>query len=366
MADPTCIEFVMNKQTETVLNYHNRTKHRLERYAKGPESIDWDDQPDQFRHFSGCEIVTLPKPGAELEPLFSDLDNPETIPPKPLTLTNAGLLLELAFGLSAWKQFGPSRWALRCNPSSGNLHPTEAYMISTGNEFIKSGVYHYVSHDHNLEQRCRFTNNVPESLILIGLSSVHWREAWKYGERAFRYCQHDIGHALGALRYAAATLGWSIELLAEWSDEEIAKLLGLDRTDDFKPLEHEFPDLICRINTHPIFNTNADNRITPTPLQGESFKNCTNSGVSLHYNSNPLDTGTLLEHAQSGTWSGKANSLRAYHLYKWPVIDEVALAASKPRTEEPDWQDVRQQHHKINLHQNSYGYHPSTPKRPTV
>ncbi|MEI7996738.1 MAG: SagB/ThcOx family dehydrogenase [Methylococcaceae bacterium] len=328
----------MNKQIETVLNYHNRTKHRLERYAKGPESIDWDDQPDQFRRFSGCEIVTLPKPGAELEPLFADLDNPEAIPPKPLTLKNAGLLLELAFGLSAWKQFGPSRWALRCNPSSGNLHPTEAYLTSTGNEFIKSGVYHYVSHDHCLEQRCQFTDNVPESLILIGLSSVHWREAWKYGERAFRYCQHDIGHALGALHYAAATLGWTVELLAEWSDDEIAELLGLDRTDDFMPMEHEFPDLICRINTQPIFNTNTDNGI-----EGENFKNCTNSGVSSHYNSKLLDAGTLLEHAQAGTWFGKADSLRAYHLYKWPVIDEVAFAASKPRTEDPDWQVVRQQ-----------------------
>ena len=83
----------MNKKTETVLNYHNRSKHRLERYAKGPESIDWEDQPDQFRRFSGCDIVTLPRPGAELEPLFASLDHPETIPAKPLNLANAGLLL---------------------------------------------------------------------------------------------------------------------------------------------------------------------------------------------------------------------------------------------------------------------------------
>jgi len=297
----------MNKQT--VLNYHNRTKHSLERYAKGPESIDWEDQPDQFRHFSGCEIVTLPQPGTKLEPLFADLDNPETIPAKPLDLANAGLLLELAFGLSAWKQFGPSRWALRCNPSSGNLHPTEAYLISTGNSFINSGVYHYVSHDHSLEQRCRFSNNFADSGILIGLSSVHWREAWKYGERAFRYCQHDIGHALGALRYAAATLGWSVELQAEWSDDDIAKLLGLDR-DDFKKQEHESPDIVCRIHTH------TDDM--------------------------PLDIKALLKAAQSGAWSGKADSLRAYHMYKWPVIDEVATAANKPRTEEPERLAVRQ------------------------
>jgi nitroreductase len=41
----------------------------------------------------------------------------------------------------------------------------------------------------------------------VGLSSIHWREAWKYGERAFRYCQHDVGHVLGTLRFAAAALG---------------------------------------------------------------------------------------------------------------------------------------------------------------
>ncbi|TVR64991.1 MAG: hypothetical protein EA420_04215 [Candidatus Competibacteraceae bacterium] len=32
-----------------------------------------------------------------------------------------------SLGLSAWKQHRGSRWALRCNPSSGNLHPTEGY-----------------------------------------------------------------------------------------------------------------------------------------------------------------------------------------------------------------------------------------------
>jgi SagB-type dehydrogenase family enzyme len=299
----------MNIQTETVLNYHHRTKHYLERYAKGPESIDWEDQPDPFRRFSGCKVVPLSKPGAELEPLFAALDNPETIPAKPLNLISAGLLLELTFGLSAWKQYGPSRWALRCNPSSGNLHPTEAYLISTGNAFIESGVYHYVSHDHSLEQRCRFADLSSGSGLLIGLSSVHWREAWKYGERAYRYCQHDLGHALGALRYAAATLGWSVELLAKCSDDDIARLLGLDR-DDFKTQEQESPDIICQIHTQ------ADNK--------------------------PLDTKTLLETAQSGDWFGKADSLRAYHMYKWPIIDRVSVAASKPRTEEPEQAVVRQ------------------------
>jgi hypothetical protein len=114
--------------------------------------------------------------------------------------------------------------------------------------------------------------------------------------------------------------------------------LGLDRN-DFKPLEHESPDLICRINTHPIFNTNTASGINPPPPSGEGwgegFQKSTNRDHSQYIKA-------LIEAAQSGTWSGKADSLRAYHLYKWPIIDEVAFAASKPRTEEPKWQAVRQ------------------------
>ncbi|MGZ8238119.1 MAG: SagB/ThcOx family dehydrogenase, partial [Methylobacter sp.] len=302
----------MNKETETVLNYHDRTKHRLERYAKGPETLDWDDQPDPFRRFSGSDIVALPTPGAELEPLFADLDKAESLPPKPLNRVNTGLLLELAFGLSAWKQFGPSRWALRCNPSSGNLHPTEAYLVNTDKDLFDPGVYHYVSHDHHLERRCLLTREITGTGIFIGLTSIHWREAWKYGERAYRYCQHDSGHALGALRYAAAILGWSVELLAEWPDNGIAALLGINRTGDFRNHEHESPDIICRINTH------ADN-------------------------SNSLNPAALLEGARTGAWFGKADSLRAYHLYKWPVIEEVLKAAAKPYTEETYWQPIREQ-----------------------
>ncbi|MDD5272446.1 MAG: nitroreductase family protein, partial [Methylovulum sp.] len=290
----------MNPLAETVLNYHHRTKHTLQRYAKGPETLAWDDQPDPFRHFSGCQIVAFPKLGRELEVLFNELDHPHTLPVQPLTLDSIGLLLELAFGLSAWKQFGPNRWALRCNPSSGNLHPTEAYVLSADSAIIPAGVYHYVSYDHHLEQRCQFAATLPEGGLFIGLSSIHWREAWKYGERAFRYCQHDIGHALGALRYAAATLGWRLELCSELADAELAQLLGLDRADDFKKKEHEAPDVLCRI------------LVAPEP-------------EAVPYRA----LSSLLSEA---VWTGAAQSLRAYHLYHWPVIDEVAAAAIKPVT----------------------------------
>ena len=115
---------------------------------------------------------------------------------------------------------------------------------------LVAGVYHYLPHEHALERRCRFAGEVLATVVsavapggtLVGLSSVHWREAWKYGERAFRYCQHDAGHAIGSLRLAARVLGWRLRVLASPSDALVAALLGLDRRDDFAGAEPEHPD----------------------------------------------------------------------------------------------------------------------------
>ncbi|TNE76732.1 MAG: SagB/ThcOx family dehydrogenase, partial [Gammaproteobacteria bacterium] len=201
--------------------------------------------------------------------------------------------------LSAWKQFGNARWSLRCNPSSGNLHPTETYLIASGVEGMDDGVYHYRADEHGLEQRCRLQAEhvAQKPLLLLAFSSVHWREAWKYGERAFRYCQLDTGHALGAVNYAAATLGWRLIPHYEVGDGQLATLLGLDRDDDFGSAERESPELLLQLSP----------------------------GVA-----GAQDIPALLSAASAGSWTGQANVLDPRHFYEWPVIDEVASVATRP------------------------------------
>ena len=182
------------------------------------------------------------------------------------------------------------------NPSSGNLHPTEAYAILPGLEGLPggAGVYHYAPLEHTLEQRAGWPQRVkPDaSGFHIGLTSITWREAWKYGERAFRYCQHDVGHALAALRFAAAALGWRVQLLPEWDDAHLARLLGLNRVEDFADAEQETPELLVRV----IVNEAAATTLPPA-------------------------ADTAVE------WFGRANRLSHFHI-EWPVIDE-AIAASE-------------------------------------
>ena len=238
-----------------IIAYHQASKHHLNRYAPGPGGLDWANQPDPFRRFSGAPRIELPVRADALATPFESVRRGERPTAYPLERDSLAILFELALGLSAWKQHAGSRWALRCNPSSGNLHPTEGYLICPALPGLAAGVHHYLSHDHVLEQRA-----APSSAswdhelrdgVVVALTGIHWREAWKYGLRAYRYCQHDCGHAIAAIAYAAAALGWRARLLAGWGDDELAALLGLNRAEDFADAETESPEAALWVGPEP-------------------------------------------------------------------------------------------------------------------
>src|SRR6185436_6435425 len=197
------------------------TKHHFHRFARSLGYLDWASQPNPFRSFGGSgEHALYPRPDAAVR-------DPQSAIRKDL-----GFLLRYSLGLSAWKRFRESRWSLRVNPSSGNLHPTEAYVVAGGIDGLSESpaVYHYAADRHALEARCAFAPAAwtraiagDEDAWLVALTSIHWREAWKYGERAFRYCQHDLGHAVAAVSIAAQLLGRHARMLPEWSARDIAR-----------------------------------------------------------------------------------------------------------------------------------------------
>jgi SagB-type dehydrogenase family enzyme len=220
------------------------------------------------------------------------------------------MLLRYSLGLSAWKQFRESRWSLRVNPSSGNLHPTEAYIVAGAIDGLSDvpAVYHYAADRHALEERCSFAAGAWEAAAgdqdawLVALTSIHWREAWKYGERAFRYCQHDLGHAIAAVAVAADLVGREVRLLPEWTSADVATLTGLDRDQDYVEAEREEPGGLLVVSRK--------------------------SAVESRRSSVPGRAG-LLDAVAAGQWSGRANQLSEDHV-QWTFIDEIA-EATRPR-----------------------------------
>ena len=288
---------------EVVVAYHERTKHHFHRFAAALGYLDWATQPDPFRRYTGADLVRLPLPKTGRPLPYWQLYTVETAPPEALSLETVSLFFRYALSLTAWKRFHHSTWSLRANPSSGNLHPTEGYGVLPAIDGLgrTPAVYHYAPREHALEQRAvldprlwsEFVTPLPKGAFLVGLSSIHWREAWKYGERAFRYCQLDLGHALAALRIAAAALGWGLVLLDGISNNAIGSFFGLGRDEDFGEAEREEPELLAVV--------------TPELT----------SKASCHMNEVTVD-GVL--------WQGRANTLSPEHGVEWPVIDEVARA----------------------------------------
>jgi SagB-type dehydrogenase family enzyme len=262
---------------DAVHRYHDGTKHHFTRFARSLGYLDWASQPNPFRSFAGTRSTSL-------------IRHPSAI---------AGVLRH-ALGLSAWKQFRESRWSLRANPSSGNLHPTEAYLVgqlAALDGASDAAVWHYAPDRHALEQRCvvaasAWNHAAPDpSAFLIVLTSVHWREAWKYGERAFRYCQHDLGHAIAAIRIAAALYGLHASLLPDWSHADIAAVAGIDRDEDYVDAEREEPGCVLLVGAAPA----------------------------------ACDRAALLSAVRDSQWAGQASQLSEDHV-QWTFIDDIAAA----------------------------------------
>ena len=293
---------------EVVIAYHERTKHHFHRFAASLGYMDWATQPDPFRRYAGADLVRLPLPEAGRALPYWQLYAIGTVPPEPLSVESLSLFFRYALSLTAWKRVHETTWSLRANPSSGDLHPTEGYAVLPAIKGLgdTAAVYHYAPREHALERRAALDATLwnalfapfPEESFVVGLSSVHWREAWKYGERAFRYCQHDVGHALATMRIAAAALGWKLVLLDGVGDAVVSRLLGLGRNEDFGEAEREEAELLALI-------------APDLP-----------STVPRYLNDVTADSGGV-------RWQGRANTLSAEHSVEWSVIDEVARATRR-------------------------------------
>lgn len=319
---------------DITLHYHERTKHAFRRYARSLGYMDWDSQPDPFRRFEGAPLIRLVLGSGERSLSYDDLYSPGTASPRPVNFESLSAFFELSLAISAWKELQGSRWALRINPSSGNLHPTEGYLVvgPVPGLHDRPAVYHYTPKEHGLERRTEFSldtwrqlaEGFPAGVFFVGLSSVHWREAWKYGERAYRYCQHDVGHAMAALAASAGVQGWCIQWLESTSDDGVATLLGLNRSADFEHVEREHPDLLLAVTPNLTEARRAPvARTAPRDATQDASRA---AGSSLR----GLPTGAITAVAE-GTWTGSGNALSSGHV-EWEVIDEVADACRKPTT----------------------------------
>ncbi len=219
--------------------YHEFTKHSAQALRRTQHVLDWRNMPDPFRHYEGVPLLDLPadppSPGGAPAPDAPPLDGPAFL----------SQLLFHSAAVSASKLVPSTgyRYALRVNPSSGNLHPTEFHFLTRGLKQWPDGLYHYRPSSHMAEQRAigDLSLGVGGSAcpLVFVLTSIAWREAWKYRDRAYRYCLHDIGHAWQALALAAEAMGCDTFARGHFPDDEVARSCRLH--------EDEWPMLLIEV-----------------------------------------------------------------------------------------------------------------------
>ncbi|WP_172331832.1 SagB/ThcOx family dehydrogenase [Mangrovicoccus sp. HB161399] len=249
---------------DAVLRYHEASKHRAGGFAPGPGPVDWDGQPAAVRRY----------PGSYRLPLVAS-----RVPPGPAGAMTLGRMLALSLGVTAWKVEGDDARPVRAVPSSGGLYPVEAHVIAGGVLGLTDGIWHYDPEAHGLELRAEAEVSPG---LWVALSSVMGREAWKYGIRAFRYTQLDLGHAIGALANGAAAMGWPVAMLPP---EGLGDLL--------QPGDGETPEILLSIGS---------------------------SGAPA---------------IRNARWQGGAEPVGAGLCDPWPELREVAAATAAP----PGWGD---------------------------
>ncbi len=160
-----------------------------------------------------------------------------------LTQAELSYLLWMTQGIK--KELSPGT-ALRTVPSAGCRHPFETYLLVTGVEDLKAGVYRYLPLEHGLvleqEDEDLVEKLSPATLgqtfiaaapVTFVWAVLPYRTEWRYHTAAHRVILLDAGHVCENLYLACQAIGCGTCAVAAFDQEKMDKLLGVDGQDEF-------------------------------------------------------------------------------------------------------------------------------------
>ncbi len=214
-------------------HYHERTKYDPETISAKSKGLDWAKQPVPFKEYK----------------IGSNFDLQAYIKEKPVSFANnsdalwwqrLSRLLFCSYGLTARMPSMGNTVYLRAAPSAGGLYPAEMYLISKGTPLLPPGLYNYQFRTHSLmhywesdvwqklQSACLGNPSLEGATLAIVITSVFFRSAWRYEDRAYRRIFLDTGHLIGNIELAAAFTGYRPHLIGGFIDEDVNELLYIN------------------------------------------------------------------------------------------------------------------------------------------
>lgn len=230
----------MKQAISTAEIFHEATKYTPLGIQLRTSPPNLDDQPSLYKSYPGYERIELGQNSRQNVLL-------ETRDSKEWSQKELGQLLFLTNGVTGVLEYPsaepyeePEQIRLRAAPSAGGLYPTELYLALGDGHEIGPGLYNYHVGNHELAQ-LEAQNIIPNlaqnshckeflegcSVVMI-LSVIFERSAWRYEDRAYRRVLLDTGHVLGNLALVAERLGRVALPMGAFCDDTLTSQLFLD------------------------------------------------------------------------------------------------------------------------------------------
>jgi SagB-type dehydrogenase family enzyme len=227
-----------NESFDAALTYHEATKHSEISMGTSSHYLDWDNRPSQFKEYQNLPSISLPR----------DFPHPKENSAKAIAgqlnkkSDQVGIetLAEILFfsgGLTRKMRIGSDFHYMRAASATGALYPIELYVISGRIPGLDPGVYHFNPFLFSLvklregDYRTTLENagskNSSSAPFTIALTSIAWRNAWKYEARSYRHWFWDSGVIAANLLATANSAGFPARLELGFVDPAVDKLLVL-------------------------------------------------------------------------------------------------------------------------------------------
>jgi SagB-type dehydrogenase family enzyme len=266
-----------NPRPSITQHYHQRTKYDPQLLASRTRELDFANQPDPFKTYQiGTRI--------DLFPYLKQQANPDS-----LLLARLSELLFTSYGITAKVPYPGQTRYLRSAPSAGGLYPAEIYLIARDESGLPAGLYHYQSREHalcrywdshvwsSLESACLWHPAISNCNLVLVVTAIFFRSAWRYEDRAYRRIFLDTGHLLANLTLAASLQDYRAHLIGGFVDQPLNDLLYLDSTQEGALAILALADLLEIEQNLPLTPTalpSATVLYYPTLAEGELLSFC--------------------------------------------------------------------------------------------
>lgn len=207
--------------------------------------VDWEDAPLAYKLYRGLPAVPLS--------LEVPLSLKEWEAPAKPDLRRIGDFLWHTFGLKQFTQSvspfsSEEHWDImeslrRSVPSGGALYPNELYMFLKL-EDLPEGIYHYDVLHHRLVllRKGNFDSYIARSLGgrcdvsscfgTVFVTTMFWKNYYKYNNFAYRLQGLDAGGAIGQLLEVSKRFGFAAGVYFQFLDRALNHLLGLSEDEE--------------------------------------------------------------------------------------------------------------------------------------